>query len=159
MSNEAKPETPDPDITATRRTLVTRALEFAAHGHGELPAGFMSDAVDCLAGVLRDVEEACLGPAEAPATATEAELPVRFIAARSIKPDSWLHDDRHQHTAAFRAFYGYVRNKTHAIEACAACSPEDLYYVVSFWEHWKERVRDGLEDVPLPPPPQKGDAP
>lgn len=46
-----------PEIDATRRDVVTRALEFAAHGHGELPAGFMSDAVDCLTGVLRDSEE------------------------------------------------------------------------------------------------------
>lgn len=58
-------ETPDsvldePGVRATRRNVATRALEFAAHGHGELPAGFMSDAVDCLAGVLRDSERAML---------------------------------------------------------------------------------------------------
>ncbi len=47
---------PDISIDETRRNLVIRALEFAAHGHGELPTGFTSDAVDCLTGVLRDSE-------------------------------------------------------------------------------------------------------
>lgn len=49
-------ETLDPGIDVTRRNLVIRALEYSAHGHGEMPSGFMSDAVDCLTGVLRDNE-------------------------------------------------------------------------------------------------------
>lgn len=73
---------------------------------------------------------------------------VQFIAARGIKPESWLHDDRHRGAREFRAFYNYVRNKTNAIQACAAASAEDLYYIVSFLDHWRERVREGLEPAP-----------
>ncbi len=68
--------------------------------------------------------------------------------AQGIKPDSWLNDDAHSGAREFRAFYSYVRNKTNAIPACAACSPEDLYFIVSFLDHWRNRVRDGLEPAP-----------
>lgn len=54
--------------------------------------------------------------------------------AQPIKPDSWLQGDDYRE---FRAFYSYVRNKTNAIPACAACSPEDLYFIVSFLDHWQ----------------------
>lgn len=80
---------------------------------------------------------------------------VRFIAARSIKADSWLHDDRHEHAREFRAFYAYVRNKTNAIQACHAASPEDLYYIISFFDHWRARVKDGLEPDWRAEPPSK----
>ena len=58
---KAETTAPIPEgIDATRRELVIRALQFAAHGHGELPSGFMSDAVDCLTGVLRECESRLL---------------------------------------------------------------------------------------------------
>jgi len=44
----------DPSLEATRSDVVRRALEFAAHGHGELPEAFMADARGVFVGVLRD---------------------------------------------------------------------------------------------------------
>ncbi len=154
MSDEAKPETTDPDITATRRTLVTRALEFAAHahGHGELPAGFMSDAVDCLTGVLRDVEEACLGPAEAsaPASALEAAWAVEVLDAHARK-----HAAEHFGAAIEVGVSGNGENWNCSVEG-AAFHKEDITH--SLLDALVHRARAlYATDPTLPAPPQKGD--
>ena len=64
---EANPATNEPAATpierpvdVSRRNLVMRALEFAAHGHVDLPPAFMAEATACLTGVLRDCEDRLL---------------------------------------------------------------------------------------------------
>lgn len=106
-------------------------------------AGSPCDPLACATRRL-NVSSRLLGEKDAEIARLRAEP--RFIRAQPIKPDSWLHDDRHPHAAEFRRFYSYLSNKTNAIPACAACAPEDLYFVVTFLDHWRERVREGLED-------------
>jgi hypothetical protein len=76
-------------IDETRRNVVRRALEFAAHGHGELPPGFMADAVATLTGVLRDSEERLIAAVTA-AESGSADHSRDFVGDGGLMPgDQW----------------------------------------------------------------------
>ena len=54
---------------------------------------------------------------------------MRFVAALTIGPRSWLQDARY---AWFRKAHQYASCKTNAIAGLATIAPEDLYHVFTF---------------------------
>ena len=56
------------------------------------------------------------------------KMNINVMMANTIKPDSWLNDERYEW---FRTGYNYAANSTNAIPALSKVSPEELYYAVT----------------------------
>ena len=67
-----------------------------------------------------------------------------------IRPDSWLHDDRHDGVAEFRSALDYARTQTRFIQAAAGVKPEALFYIWSLLNRGARNAAASLSPTPTP---------